>query len=154
MPVSERPSSIERLLSDHRRIALDSNVLIYLLDTGGPRADAVARIVDEIEVGRVDAVFSTVGLVEVLTGPARTGEAAAFEVMADQLRSLRLEIVALGAGVAEDAAWVRGRGRLDLGDAIHLATARAAGATAFVTNDRHIRSSSALEVVYLDDLLA
>ena len=154
MPQSEQPSSIERLLNDHRRIALDSNVLIYLLDTIGPRFEAAARIVDEIESGRIDAVLSTVGLVEILTGPARAGEAAAFEVMADELRNLRLEIVALGTGVAEDAAWVRGRGGLDLGDAIHLASARAAGATAFVTNDRHIRSSNALEVVYLDDLVA
>jgi len=154
MPTSERPSSIERLLNDHRRIALDSNVLIYLLDTDGPRFDAAARIIDEIEAGRVDRVLSTVGLVEILTGPARSGEAAVFEIVADQLRSLRLEIVPLDAGVAEDAAWVRGRGGLDLGDAIHLASARAAGATAFVTNDRHIRSTTALEVVYLDDLVA
>jgi hypothetical protein len=35
-----------------------------------------------------------------------------------------------------------------------ICTARAAGATAFVTNDRDIRSSNALEVVYLDDLVA
>lgn len=154
MPTSERPSSIERLLSGHRRIALDSNVLIYLLDTDGPRFEAAARLIDEIEAGRVEGVLSTVGLVEILTGPARAGEAAAFELMADELRSLRLEVVAMGPGIAEDAAWVRGRGGLDLGDAIHLATARAAGATAFVTNDRDLHSSSALEVIYLDDLVA
>ena len=39
-----------------------------------------------------------------------------------------------------------------LADAIHLASARAAGATAFVTNDRRIRGSAKLEVIYLDDL--
>ena len=31
-------------------------------------------------------------------------------------------------------------------------TARAAGATAFVTNDRRIKSRPGLEVLYLDDL--
>ncbi len=41
-----------------------------------------------------------------------------------------------------------------LADAMHLASARAAGATAFVTNDRRIRGSSKLEVIYLDDLEA
>lgn len=154
MPQSERHSSIERLLSDHRRIALDSNVLIYLFDTVGPQSEVAARIIDEIEAGHVDGILSTVALVEVLSGPARAGEAAAFERMADQLRSLRLLIVALGPDVAEDAAWVRGRAGLDLGDAIHVATARAAGATALVTNDRDIRSTNALEVFYLDDLVA
>jgi hypothetical protein len=33
-----------------------------------------------------------------------------------------------------------------------LACARAAGATAFITNDRRIRGSAKLEVVYLDEL--
>jgi predicted nucleic acid-binding protein len=41
---------------------------------------------------------------------------------------------------------------MSLADAVHLATARAAGATAFVTNDRRIRGSTKLAVVYLDDL--
>ncbi len=154
MPTSERPSSIERLLSDHRRIALDSNVLIYLLDTVGARYNAAALLIDEIEAGRIEAVLSTVGVVEILTGPARSGEVAAFEILADELRSLRLEIVGLGPSIAEDAAWVRGRGQSDLGDSIHIATARAAGATAFVTNDRDIRSTNTLEVIYLDDLVA
>jgi predicted nucleic acid-binding protein len=152
--MSGRPSSIERLLSGHRRIAIDSNVIIYLLETDGPRAAAVATILDEVEAGRLDAVLSTVGLVEILTGPARLGEAAAFEAMADEIRSLQLEVVPLHTAIAEDAAWIRGRGGLDLGDAIHLATARAAGATAFVTNDRDIRSTIAIEVFYVDDLAA
>ena len=116
MPTSEQPSSIERLLSDHRRIALDSNVLIYLVDTVGARYDAAASIVDAIESGRIDGVLSTVGLVEILTGPARHGDGAAFEMLANELRSLRLEIVPLLTGTAEDAAWVRGRASLDLGD--------------------------------------
>jgi predicted nucleic acid-binding protein len=39
-------------------------------------------------------------------------------------------------------------------DAVHLASARNAGATIFVTNDRRIRSIPRLAVVYLDDLVA
>jgi len=154
MPTSEQPSSIERLLSDHRRIALDSNILIYLVDTLGARYEAAASIVDAIESGRIDGVLSTVGLVDILTGPARHGDGAAFEMLANELRSIRLEIVPLLTGTAEDAAWVCGRASLDLGDSIHLATAHAVGATAFITNDRHLRSTNVLEVVYLDDLVA
>jgi predicted nucleic acid-binding protein len=43
---------------------------------------------------------------------------------------------------------------MSLADAIHMASARAAGATAFVTNDRRVRGSAKLEVVYLDELEA
>ena len=143
-----------RDLAGHRRIGLDSNILIYLLETSGPLADAAARIVDAIDAGTTEAVLSTVGLTEILAGPARAGDAAAFELTADALRDLLIRVVSLDQATAEDAAWIRGSLGIGLEDAVHLASARNAGATAFVTNDRRLRSIPRLEVVYLDDLVA
>ena len=143
-----------RDLARHRRIGLDSNILIYLLETSGPLADAAARIVDAIDAGTTEAVLSTVGLIEILAGPARAGDAAAFELTADALRDLLIRVVSLDRATAEDAAWIRGSLGIGLEDAVHLASARNAGATAFVTNDRRLRSIPRLEVVYLDDLVA
>lgn len=143
-----------RDLAGHRRIGLDSNILIYLLETSGPLADAAARLVDAIDAGTTEAVLSTVGLVEILAGPARAGDAAAFEITADALRDLLIRVVSLDRATAEDAAWIRGSLGIGLEDAVHLASARNAGATAFVTNDRRLRSIPRLEVVYLDDLVA
>jgi len=97
-------------------------------------------------------VMASVGLSEVLTGPGRAGDAAGFEALAEELRGMDLRVVALDASIAEDAAWLRGRAGLDLLDVIHVASARAAGATLFVTNDRGIPSVPQLEVVYLADL--
>ena len=143
-----------RNLAGHRRIGLDSNILIYLLETSGPLADAAARIVDAIDAGTTEAVLSTVGLIEILAGPARAGDAATFELTADALRDLLIRVVSLDRATAEDAAWIRGSLGIGLEDAVHLASARNAGATAFVTNDRRLRSIPRLEVVYLDDLVA
>ena len=143
-----------RDLAGHRRIGLDSNILIYLLETSGPLADAAARIVDAIEAGTTEAVLSTIGLIEILAGPARAGDAAAFELTADALRDLLIRVVSLDRATAEDAAWIRGSLGIGLEDAVHLASARNAGATVFVTNDRRLRSIPRLEVVYLDDLVA
>ena len=143
-----------RDLARHRRIGLDSNILIYLLETSGPLADAAARIVDAIDAGTTEAVLSTVGLTEILAGPARAGDAAAFELTADALRDLLIRVVSLDRATAEDAAWIQGSLGIGLEDAVHLASARNAGATAFVTNDRRLRSIPRLEVVYLDDLVA
>lgn len=70
------------------------------------------------------------------------------------MRDLGFRIVSMDASVAEDAAWIRGQTGLSLPEAVHLAAARAGGATAFVTNDRRIKSRPGLEVVYLDDLVA
>ncbi len=150
--MSEKPWSPAILANDHRLVALDANVLIYVLEgseTFGPRARA---LVDAIDDRVLAGSMATVGQVEILAGPARIGDATVFERTADEIRSLGLTIVPLTSAIAEDAAWLRGQGGLDLADAIHVAGARAAGATALITNDRRIRSRPNLEVFYLDDL--
>jgi predicted nucleic acid-binding protein len=152
--VNERTSSLGELIRDHRRIALDANVLIYLLDadeTIGPRAGA---LLDSMEGAGTDAYFATIGHVEVLAGPARADDSVTFERTVEEIDSVGLHFVPLTREIAADAAWLRGRDRMRLADAIHLASARLVGATAFVTNDRRIRSIPRLDVVYLDDLIA
>ena len=146
--------SLETLLQRGTRLVIDSNVLIYLLEGGGPRAETAAAIVDAVADGTVEGTFAALGLTEVLTGPARAGDGARFERAADELRDLGLQIRPLDAEIAVEAAWLRGSRGIEVMDGIHVATARAAGATVFVTNDRRIRSDATLEVVYLDDLAA
>lgn len=144
------PLSVADVVLRHRRIALDSNVLIYLLESTGVEADRAAEILDAIESETVSATMATIGLTEVLTGPAQDGDGARFELLATELRAIRnLRWIELRPEIAVDAAWLHGAGGLGLEDAIHVATARASGATALVTNDRRIRSSPGLEVVYL-----
>lgn len=152
--MSERSSGPNSGLRGHLLIGLDSNVLIYLIETRGVLADAAAVIVDSIAAGQMRAVLSAIGLVEILVGPARAGDAIEFEVMADLLRDLPIRIVSVDATIAEDAAWIRGALGVGLEDAVHLASARSTGATGFITNDRRLRSIPNLEVIYLDSLVA
>ena len=152
--MNARPSSLERLLSGHRRVALDSNVLIYLADDFAGRGQVAGRVIAALLERGIETVLATVGLSEVLTGPARAGDIVGFESLADDLGEMGLRLVPLDASIAEDAAWLRGRSRFDLIDAIHVTSARAAGATVFLTNDRGIASLPQLEVVSLDDLIA
>ena len=123
--MSPKPLTIQRLVSGHRRIALDSNVLIYVLDGEGDRAEVAARLVDAIADGNVQGVIATVGLSEILVGPARAGDGAMFERTGATVRDLGFRNVTLDAEIASDAAWIRGRTGSTLPDAIHLASARA-----------------------------
>lgn len=148
------PKTIAGILRDHRRIAVDSNILIYLLDGSGERAESAARLVDAIADGRIEGALATVGLSEILVSSARAGDRPAFERTGAVLRDLGFRIVVLDADTAEHAAWIRGGTGLAMPDAIHLACAIHVGATAFVTNDRRIRSIPNLDVIYLDDLVA
>ncbi len=139
------------LVQEHQRVALDADVLIYLLENVEPRAARAAALIDAAEDGRVKASLSSLAFAEILVGPARDGDGARFERTAAELRDIDLEILPITAAIAEDAAWLRGQGSVQLIDAIHLATARTT-ATAFITNDRRIRSQPGLAVYYLDDL--
>lgn len=152
--MSERSWSIRDLEAAHLRVAIDANILIYLLQADDRRGALAQAVIDAIEQGRVSGVLATLGGLEVLTGPAKAGDQAGFERTAEVVWSLPLRVVSLSTAIAEDAAWLRGSDGVLMADAIHLATARADDATAFITNDHRIRSRPGLEVFYLDDLAA
>ena len=142
------------LFQRHSVVAIDTNVLIYLFEGDGPLAAAAAALIDAFDDGDVTGVLASIGLTEVLTRPASLGDGALFERYAQELQSIHgLRIVALDTQTAIDAAWGRSGDR-DLGDAVHIATARRAGATCFVTNDTRVRGRSGVEVVLLRDLAA
>lgn len=145
--------TITELCASHRRVALDANVLIYLLEDRGPLADVGQALFDAAEGGRTAVVLASLSLAEICAGPARHGNLALVERYAEAIGSMPgLRIQSLTADVAVDAGVIRGARRISLADATHLASARAGGATAFVTNDRRVRGSPRLQVVYLDEL--
>jgi len=145
--------TVTELFARHPVLGIDSNLPIYLFEGEGPLADAAQAIIDGFDRGAVQGVMATVGLTEILTRPASLGDGALFERYARELTSIpNLRIVPLDQETAIDAAWGRSGGR-DLGDAVHVATARAAGATAFVTNDTRIRGRAGLEIILLSDLV-
>lgn len=147
--------TIDQLTQRHRRIALDSNVVVYVLEAVEPWGPTARSLLNAIEAGGLVGVMAGVGLAEICAGPSRLGDLALVERYAEALTSMPgLRIQALTAAVAVDAAVIRGMRGIGLADAMHLASARAAGATAFVTNDRRLRGSPRLAVVYLDELAA
>jgi predicted nucleic acid-binding protein len=145
---------IGRLLGPHARIGFDSNVLIYLLEGSSAYAEVAGSLLDSMSAGERQGVLATLAIAEIAAGPARTGDTAMVQRYAEELSSLEgVRIVPLDREVAIEAAIIRGSGSTSLADAIHLATARVAGATAFVTNDRRVVGIPRLAIVYLDDLV-
>jgi len=147
--------TVDELVARHRRIAIDANALIYLFETPGLLAQATAAILNAAELGRVTVVVSTMVLAEIAVGPVEMGDETLVERYADSVRGARgVQVVPLTAEIAVDVGIIRGRHRLQIPDAVHLATARHAGATAIVTNDERMPPLPHLEVVRLSDLVA
>ncbi|MGH2483201.1 MAG: type II toxin-antitoxin system VapC family toxin [Candidatus Limnocylindria bacterium] len=146
--------SVAELCQRHRRIGLDSNILIYVIERVDPWNQVAGELVDAVESGATAATISALGLAEILSGPARAGDLAVLERYDAEIRDIPgLSVESIGPDLAGDAAVIRGVRGMSLADAVHLASARAVGATAFVTNDRRLRGSATLEVIYLDELV-
>src|SRR3989338_2313469 len=57
-----------------KKIGLDACVLMYYLDNHPQYADRAEKYLKSIHHGQISAVFSAIGLVELLTGPLQKGD--------------------------------------------------------------------------------
>jgi predicted nucleic acid-binding protein len=147
--------TVDELCEQHRRVAFDANVFVYLFESTGQLAAAAIAVVNAVSARRLTGVVSSVALAEVIGRPVRIGDDTMGERYADAIRSIEnLHVVPVTIEIAVEAGFVRGRTSLTLADAVHVATARVAGASAFVTNDRRLRSMPKLDVIQLAELVA
>jgi predicted nucleic acid-binding protein len=141
------------LCAAHQCIAFDSNAFIYIFDANPEHGPAARAVLWAAEMAGNRLVTSTIAVGETAVGPARIGDEAMADRYAAAIRSIpNLDIVPVTTEIAVDAAVYRGRLGVPLLDALQLATARVAGASVFVTNDRRLPSIPHVELVVLDDL--
>jgi predicted nucleic acid-binding protein len=142
--------TLERFLKRHQRIGLDTNLLIYFIESH-PEYHSLARtVLDAIEAGRNTGVCSTLSLLEVLIEPYRRDN----EELVNQFYGLLTTYpgvtwVELSTEIADLAARIRAQHRLKTPDSIVLASAIHAGATGFVGNDIQMARVPDIEVLVL-----
>lgn len=134
--------------------AFDSDVLIYAAMPDNALGARIRELFAKTAHGRV-GVGSVLLLPEVLSKPARTGDADEVEALRQFLG--RLDLRPTSRASATLAAALGARYALRAADSVHLATAIEAGATRFVTNNRRDfdRRIEEIEIVFPDspDLL-
>ena len=131
------------------RVAVDSAPIIYMLEDHPEFAPRYAQFFRRAENGDYELVISTVTLVEVLTGPLRTGnEALAQSYQSALTAPAGWRVVDLNPRIAHRAARIKGSTRLRLPDAVQIATALETSSIALVTHDRDFsRLDASLERV-------
>lgn len=132
-------------------VGLDSSVFIYHFEAH-PRYKALCgEAFDLMEAGAIQAVTSTVTLIEVLVQPLVKGERDLYLRYEQYLRfGPSLTLRSLEPDVALQAAQLRARYQVRTADAIQLAAALEFGARLFLTNDDRLRKVTEIEVVVLE----
>jgi predicted nucleic acid-binding protein len=144
---------LRAFLLRHRRIGLDTSVFIYYLEANPSYVDLSAEIFAWLETAKNTGVTSTLTMTELLVHPYRQGD----EAMVNQYYSLlslfpNLEWTAPDLPIADVAARLRAQHRLRTPDALQVATAIRAGASAFLTNDSSLARVDEVEIGILDQL--
>ena len=141
-------------LRGHRRVGIDSNIFIYLLNAAPRYVDLAQDVFAWIERPKHSAVTSTVTLAELLVLPYRMGDPQQLAQIYGLLTMYpNLEWIAPTLEVADTAARIRAATGLRTPDALQAATALHSKATALVTNDAAFERMRELETIALDAFL-
>jgi predicted nucleic acid-binding protein len=117
------------------RVYWDSMIFIYLLEANPVFAIRVRRL-HESMMRRGDRLCtSTFALGEVLTGPRKLKDVAGVQGIKKFFAGKDIEILPFNLESADRYSMIRADARVSQADAIHLATAAAAGVDLFVSND-------------------
>ncbi len=136
-------------------LGVDSMLFVYHFEGSREFGAAAGALLEAAELGQVRLAASVLALLEILVVPKRMGRGDLCRRYRDLLESFpNLDFHELDGEIAERAADLRARYDLRTPDAIHLATALAAGAKTFASEDRRLRKVKELKVVALRAALA
>lgn len=121
------------------RYYLDTNVAISIIEASGTFGQAQRRFVERIDASEIVAMTSELTLAECLIKPLADKDAAAVKAYLTFLDGRPgFPVLPVSRDILLAAARLRADSAVKLPDAIHLATAQAAGCTVFLSNDRNL----------------
>jgi len=133
-------------------VGLDTSPFIFFIEEHPDYLPIVLPLFQAIYSGQVQAVTSTITLVEVLVHPLRQGNTKVSQQYRTILTQAQgINMLAITPDIAETAARLRADFNLRTPDAIQVAAALKAGATTFITNDRGLVRLPDMRMVLLAD---
>lgn len=135
-----------------KKIGIDTVVLIYLFEEHPHYVKQAEQFLKSVEDGRVEAVFSSIGMIELLTGPKKRKQ---YELAARYRELLsnfpHLTITGINENIVELASDLRARYSISTPDAIHVACAIDFEAYIFVTNDKRLKKIKEIDIQILSE---
>ena len=135
-------------------VAIDTAPFIYFIEEHEVYFSVVAPLFEAVSAGRLNAVTSSLTLLETLVVPLRTGAHALAERY-DRLltRSRGIDLIDIDLNLIRGAASVRAATGLKVPDALQIATALRGRCTALLSNDRAWPQVPGLRMLQLRDYL-
>lgn len=141
-------------LQRHRKIALDTAVFIYQLESNTRYVGLTDRIFAWLERSGHHAITSTITMTELLVQPYRTLDQSRVDGFYGLLSTFpNLEWIAPDVKIADLAARIRAIHGLRTPDAVQAATAVQNQATALVTNDATLERVQGIEILVLERIV-
>lgn len=136
------------------RICIDTAPFIYFIEKHPKYLNVVRPIFIEIDAGEIEAITSTITLLEVLVHPLKTKN----DMLVERYREILLHSEGLTTfeilhEISERSSKLRARYSIKTPDAIQIAVGVLYGATKFLTNDPGLRKISEIDALVLDDFL-
>lgn len=136
---------------DH--VYLDSNVVITILEHTAPLNRPQKKFIVALETGQVTGISSHLTLAECLVKPMRESNEQAIEAVLQFLEHQEhIELLPVSRDILVKAAQIRAVSGTKLPDAIHLASAVAAGCDTFLSDDKGIRMPASVPRVGFAEL--
>lgn len=136
-----------------QRVYLDTNIIIYIVEGFPAYLDQIQALMAAVNAGEVIAVTSELTLAETLVKPLKDQQPVlqqAYRFILTPTPSLEVPLVS--RAVLEEAAQLRATTKLQLPDAVHLATALQYQCDSFLTNDVVFKSLNLPQVKMLADV--
>ncbi len=136
------------------RVCIDTAPIIYFIERNERYLNIVRPVFAEIDAGRIEAITSTITLLEVLVQPIRKSNRSLAEKYREVLLySEGLTTFEILHEVSEMSSELRAKYSIKTPDAIQLAVGILYGASKFITNDPALKKVSDINVLVLDDFL-
>ena len=141
------------MVTEYRKVFLDTAPFIYLLDHDMQYMDCVKRFFDELLAQGIPLVTSTVTVAEYLVQPYKRKATESVKRFFTFFDDADIQVIPIGTEIAESAAKIRAEyPAFKAMDALQLATARIEACDAFLTNDKQLRQFQHLRYIMVDEL--
>lgn len=142
-----------KALEKYKKIALDTNIFIYLIEKNEKYVKKVKKLFDMVEKGKIVAVTSMLLYTEVLVKPFEEENHKLVDLYKVFLGTFPNLIIAdVDKSISVTAAKIRAKYKIRTPDAIFVATGIVNKSEAYITNDVRLKKIKEIEVLIIDEI--